>query len=39
MKCWMKELAIRHERMKKLYPSDRLIVVFDIDDTILDLAI
>ena len=37
MKCWMKELAIRHERMKKLYPSDRLIVVFDIDDTILDL--
>lgn len=37
MKCWMKELAERHERMKQLYPSDRLIVVFDIDDTILDL--
>jgi len=37
MKCWMKELAARHERMKKLYRRERLIVVFDIDDTILDL--
>ena len=32
-----RNLRIRHERVKKLYPSDRLIVVFDIDDTILDL--
>ncbi len=37
MKCWMKRLAEQYDTMKRLYPTDRLIVVFDIDDTILDL--
>jgi len=37
MKCWMKRLAEHYESLKRRYPAERLIVVFDIDDTILDL--
>jgi hypothetical protein len=37
MKKWMKKLAEKHRTMKETYPDDDLIVVFDIDDTILDL--
>jgi hypothetical protein len=33
----MKRLAEQHRITRGLYPEDRLIVVFDIDDTILDL--
>jgi len=37
MERWMKRLARQHGIMKRRYPKDRLMVVFDIDDTILDL--
>ena len=37
MKKWMRKLAEQHQQMRQQYPSDELIVVFDIDDTILDL--
>ena len=34
---WMKKLAQYHEKMRSMYPDDRLIVLFDIDGTILDM--
>lgn len=37
MKRWMNRLAKHHQKMKQLYPDDDTMVVFDIDDTILDL--
>ncbi len=37
MNRWMSKLAEHHRIMRRLYPEDELIVVFDIDDTILDL--
>jgi len=37
MDCWMKRLAKQHGVMRRRYPNEHLIVVFDIDDTILDL--
>lgn len=37
MDCWMKRLARQHKVTRGLYPDEKLIVVFDIDDTILDL--
>jgi hypothetical protein len=37
MDCWMKRLARQHRIARGLYPKDDLIIVFDIDDTILDL--
>ena len=37
MDCWMKRLARQHRIARGLYPEEKLIVVFDIDDTILDL--
>jgi hypothetical protein len=37
MNSWMKRLAVHYRMMRTLYPDDRLMVVFDIDDTILDL--
>jgi hypothetical protein len=37
MECWMKELAKQHRIGRALFPRERLMVVFDIDDTILDL--
>ena len=32
----MRDLAFHYESMRKLYPQDRLMIVFDIDGTILD---
>jgi hypothetical protein len=37
MKKWMNRLAEKHRTMRETYPEDEVIVVFDIDDTILDL--
>jgi hypothetical protein len=37
MKKWMNRLAEQHQTMRNGYPEDDLAVVFDIDDTILDL--
>jgi hypothetical protein len=37
MNCWMKGLARQHDTMRRRYPKENLIIVFDIDDTILDL--
>ena len=34
---WMKKLAQHYEKMRSIYPNDRLIVLFDIDGTILDM--
>jgi hypothetical protein len=33
---WMRDLAFHYESMRKTYPEDRLLIVFDIDGTILD---
>jgi len=37
MESWMKRLAEHYRTVKRHFPWDRLIVAFDIDDTILDL--
>jgi hypothetical protein len=37
MDRWLNRLARQHHMMRRRYPKERLIVVFDIDDTILDL--
>ncbi len=34
---WMRELARHYERMRRRYPDDKLMIVFDIDGTILDM--
>ncbi|MCG8605636.1 hypothetical protein MJD09_11640, partial [bacterium] len=36
-KNWMAELAAHYEKTKKKYPNDRLMILFDIDGTILDM--
>ena len=33
---WMRDLAFHYESMRNAYPEDRLLIVFDIDGTILD---
>jgi beta-phosphoglucomutase-like phosphatase (HAD superfamily) len=37
MKNWMTELALHYEKVKTRYPNDRLLLLFDIDGTILDM--
>jgi len=37
MNLWMKELAEHFEKRRQAYPRDKLLVVFDIDGTILDM--
>jgi hypothetical protein len=37
MKKWMNRLAEKHRTVRRTYPEDDVIIVFDIDDTILDL--
>lgn len=37
MKNWMKKLAVRYEKVKKANPEQDLIILFDIDGTILDM--
>ncbi|MFQ5398539.1 MAG: hypothetical protein ACE5E7_02975 [Anaerolineae bacterium] len=36
-KNWMAELAHHYEKTRKRYPQDKLIILFDIDGTILDM--
>ena len=37
MNEWMKRLAVHYERVRGLYPEDELMILFDIDGTILDM--
>ena len=37
MTNWMAALAAHHARMRRQYPTDELLILFDIDGTILDL--
>lgn len=37
MNEWMKKLALHYDRTKDLYPKDRMMILFDIDGTILDV--
>jgi hypothetical protein len=37
MNRWMKKLAFHYERTRSLYPEGRLMIIFDIDGTILDM--
>ena len=37
MKDWMRALADQYERTRCRYPDDRLLILFDIDGTILDM--
>jgi len=37
MKNWITELASHYEAAKHQYPNDRLLILFDIDGTILDM--
>jgi hypothetical protein len=37
MKNWMRELATHYEKMRAYYPQDKLLILFDIDGTILDM--
>jgi len=34
---WMAELASHYEKKRKMYPEEKLIILFDIDGTILDM--
>ena len=36
-KNWMAELAAHYETIKRRYPNDQLMILFDIDGTILDM--
>ncbi len=36
-KDWMRELAAKYEETRRQYPQDKLIILFDIDGTILDI--
>lgn len=35
-KEWMRKLALHYERIRVLYPKDKMMILFDIDGTILD---
>ena len=37
MNSWMKKLALHFARMRRRYPDDALMILFDIDGTILDM--
>jgi hypothetical protein len=37
MKNWMAKLAAHYEKTRRLYPQDKLMIVFDIDGTIVDM--
>ena len=37
MNSWMKKLALHYEKTRRLYPEDKLMILFDIDGTILDM--
>ena len=37
MKSWMAQLASHYHQIQRQYPQDRLMIIFDIDGTILDM--
>ncbi len=37
MKDWMRELACHYEETRRRHPADKLMIVFDIDGTIIDM--
>ena len=37
MNSWMKKLDLHYKKIRSLYPEDRLMILFDIDGTILDM--
>lgn len=37
MAKWMKKLALHYDNMRSRYPEDKLLILFDIDGTILDM--
>lgn len=37
MKDWMERLAYQYKKYRMIYPNDKLMIVFDIDGTILDM--
>jgi len=37
MKEWMKSLALHYEQTRNQYPEDKVMILFDIDGTILDM--
>lgn len=37
MPSWMKRLAQHYDKIRKRYPEDELLILFDIDGTILDM--
>lgn len=37
MKNWMRTLGLYYETMRALYPDEKLLIVFDIDGTIIDM--
>lgn len=37
MNCWMTRLAHHHSTMRRAHPGEELLIVFDIDGTILDM--
>ena len=37
MQSWMKKLALHYEKTRKQYPNDKIMILFDIDGTILDM--
>lgn len=37
MRNWMRELSLHYEIIRNNYPDDKLIILFDIDGTILDM--
>ncbi len=36
-KSWMAQLASHYEKTRRLYPQDKLMILFDIDGTIIDM--
>ena len=34
---WIRDLASHYDRARTIYPDDRLIILFDVDGTIVDL--
>lgn len=37
MKNWMKKLSFHYDKLRSKYPNDRLLILFDIDGTIIDM--
>ena len=37
MKDWMRVLAAHYDQIRRQYPQDKLMIIFDIDGTIVDM--